>query len=215
MADNPGYVEITKSVVTTYPQLIVAEAFKRNGKVTGDPKFSINFEFEADHPSLSILKETAAKIAAARWPGRDFATLAFPFSSGDKLAEAAKGRGKNREQSRGKVVLVARSGEEYPPQLSAIVNGQWEDFEGDYRAKAKPYFYSGVRCIGRVVFKAYDGVGANPDGVACYLSGVGSLNKGERIGGAGSQADRFKGYVGVESDEDPLAERKPSQDIPF
>jgi Protein of unknown function (DUF2815) len=215
MADNPGYVEITKSAVTTYPQLITAQKFERNGKASGEPKFSINWEFETDHPALDILKSTAAKIAAARWPGRDFTTLAFPFSDGTKLADAAKGRGKAREFSRGKVVMISRSGEDYPPQLSAIVNGQWEDFEGDYRAKAKPYFYSGARCIGRVVFKAYDGVGNNPDGVACYLAGIGSLNKGDKVGGGGSQADRFKGYVGVESDEDPLAERQPSQGIPL
>lgn len=215
MADSTeGYIEINKPVMTSFPQLFEAKAVMRKGKPTGEPKFSANFEFHPvnDKAELDALKAKAAAVAKAKWPGRDLKELAFPFTSGDKLAEKAKAKGKDRDFSKGKVVLTARS--KYEPRLSVIENGKLVDYEGDRRPTCKSKFYSGVEVLFQVNFQAYDAVDEDGKaGVTAYLNMVVSLNKGKKLAGGGSSAaEVFKGYVGVASAEDPTLV---DEDFPF
>ncbi len=211
MAQNEttGIYQLTTPVTMTFPNLMEAKAVMLKGKATGDPKFSANFEFAADHPDLQALKAKAVEIARAMWPNRDFASdvaannFSFPFTNGDKLADKAKAKNKDREFSRGKAVLTSRS--KFEPKLAVLENGKLVDYEGDRRALAKNKFYSGVLVLAEINFVAYPGVGQNPDGVTAYLNGVVSLNKGDRVAGGSSLAETFKDYVGHATDVDPTA----------
>lgn len=213
---NEGLYVIERKLVTlTFPNLIEPRAVTNNGKPSGEPKYSASLEFDLDHPDLAPLKAKAAAIAKARWPGRDLKELQFPFSDGNKLADKAKARGKDREFSRGKVVFVARS--KFRPDLSVISNGKLLDLTDDAAVLAQQRaFYSGVQVSAQVTLKAYDGVGNNPDGVNAYLDKVLSFNKGERVAGGGrSAAETFKGYAGLVSNEDPTVGADLDDEIPF
>lgn len=210
--ENEGIVNLTRPVIQTFPNLDEAKAVKGpNGKPSGEPKFSDNFEFEPDHTDYATLKAAAVAVAKAKWPGRDLKELAFPFSNGDKLADKAKAKGKDREFSRGKVVLVSRS--KFQPILSVVEGGKIVEIDGNDKAKIKKLFYSGVHALAQFNFTAYDGVGANPDGVTAYLNKVLSLNQGTRLTGGASSAEVFKDYIGSATDYDPTAGL--DDEIPF
>jgi len=196
--------DFTSGVTAMFTKnLFVARTFKdKKGNPVGEPKYDGTFEIDANHPDLKPLKALCVEVARAKWPGVDLSTLQFPIQNGDKIADKQKAKGKDRESARGKAVLIARS--QYEPRLSVVQNGTISDYEGDRRPLAKPFFYDGVSVLVEVNLEAYDGVGANPDGVTAYLNMVCSLNKGERIGSAGRPAaEVFKGYAGNLSTEDP------------
>lgn len=213
-ANTEGQFTATEPHTLTFPNLDKPRAVEKNGKPTGDPKYSGNFEIEPSAADLTAMKGVAAKVARAKWPGRDLKELAFPFTNGDKLAEKAKLRGKDREFSRGKVVLTARS--KFQPRLSIIEGGKVIDIEPGPQADAliRKAFYSGTKALFQVGFQAYDGVGNNPDGVNAYLNMVLSLRKGDKLTGGASAAEVFKGYIGSVSDEDPTAGDL-GEEIPF
>jgi len=194
---------LTEPVVMTFPNLHEARAFGQKGKESGEPKYSANFNFAPESADLKAMKALCAKVAKARWPGRDLKELVFPFANGTKLADEAKAKGKDREFNRGQVVLAARS--KYEPRLSGIENGVAVDYEGDARKASKGKFYAGVLVLAQVNFVAYDGVGRNPDGVTAYLNMVFTTNKGTRLNQGQTAAEVFKGYVGSVSAEDPTA----------
>lgn len=201
---QPGQVNLTKPVVATFLNLAEPKSVMRNGKPTGEPKYSINLEFPADHPDLVPLKAKAVEMAQAKWPGADLKTLAFPFANGNKLADDAAAKGKDREFSRGKAVLAARS--KYQPRLSVLDGGKIRDLTDDTAIKAamRDAFYSGVEVLAQVNFVAYDPVGNNPAGVACYINMVLSTKRGAKLtSGGASAAEVFKDYIGTTSDEDP------------
>lgn len=200
-ASDLGRYALTKPTTMTFPNLLEARAVQNKGKPSGDPKYSGNFEFAADHPDLQAMKAKAVAVAKEKWPGRDIKELAFPFSSGDKLAEKAKLRGKDREFSKGKAVLTARS--KYQPRLSIIEGGKVMDLEGDAIKAHGRKFYSGTEVLAQVTFSAYEGVGNNPDGVNAYLDMVLTLNRGTKLAGGASAAEVFKDYAGAVSAEDP------------
>ncbi len=198
----------------TFPNLDTPRAVEKNGKPTGEPKYSGSIEMALDAADLAAAKVVAAKVAKERWPGRQLSELAFPFTLGSKLADKAKASGKDREFSRDKVVLTARS--KFQPILSIIEGRTVVDIEPGPQASAliKKSFYSGCQCVFEVSFAAYDGVGSNPDGVNAYLNKVLSLRKGERVlGGGHSGAETFKGYIGTMTQEDPTVGL--DDEIPF
>jgi Protein of unknown function (DUF2815) len=198
-----GRYNLTKPVILAHPHLHEARAFGKKGKETGEPKYSGNFVFDSDHPDLKELKVKAAAVARARWPGRDFKELKFPFVDGTKVADKrqAKSNKNDADYARGKVVIAARS--KYEPRLAAILNGKIVDLEGDARIKEKGKFFFGAECFASFNFVPYDGIGENPDGVTAYLDMVLVTGKGERIAGGASAAERFKGYAGAYTAEDP------------
>jgi hypothetical protein len=212
MADKVNsVVSLSQPVTMVFPYLYEARAFGPKGKESGTPKYSANFLFEADSADLKRLVAKAKEIASSKWPGRDLASLKFPFSKGDALADKAKAKGKDGEFQRGKVVVVARS--KYEPRL-AVLGDKGKppiDLDGPARELHKSKFYSGVSVLAEFNFVAYDGVGANPDGITAYLNLILTLNTGTRIGGGASAAEVFKGYAGNVSAEDPTAD----DEIPY
>jgi len=201
--DKAGRFTSKDVAVLNYPNIFTPRAFKGKGGVAqGDPKYDAALEIAADSLDLKPLKAAAVAVARAKWPDRDFKTdFQFPWTLGDKLADKAKTKGKDREVSRGRVVLVARS--QFPPRLSVIENGDIADYFDDRRPMAKEVFYSGVKVFFVVTFNAYEGVGANPDGVNAYLDWLVSTKTGARLATSASGADVFKGYAGKVSAEDP------------
>jgi len=214
MSKDDGIYNLTAPVQSCFPNLIEARAVGPKGKEQGKPKYSLNFIFDTDSEDLKNLKALAAKLAKAKWPGRDLKEIRFPFSNGDKLADKQKAKGKEAEFYRGKVVLVSRS--QYEPRLSVIQNGGITDLEGDARLAAKQKFYHGVHVLAQVNLVAYDGVGEDgKDGVTAYLNMVLSTGKGEKLSGGASAADVFKGYAGVSTTEDPTDNGSDDDEIPF
>jgi len=192
----------------TFPNVTEAKRVVRNGKETGDPKYSLNIEFLPDSAILAEAKKKAAAVARAKFgPDVNLSDLTVPWSSGDKLADKAKAKGKDREFSRGRIVLTARS--KNPPQVAAIVDGKIREFGADTIQQAKRYFYTGVEGLVELYFEAYDAIDRGDDpgkpGVTCYLNAVCSLNKGERLTGRPAATETFSGYVGLNKSEDVTA----------
>jgi hypothetical protein len=217
MADNQEkgvLFAATTPVLMTFPNLLEAKRVKRNGKETGDPKYSANFEFDlanADQVAmLTALRDEMLRIAAERWPHMMPVTdlyggpINFPVTRGDFLADKAKAKDKDREFSRGKVVLVARS--KYQPNLSALLGGKLVEFNSEDTVKANgKVFYSGSDALFQINLQAYDAIdeGDKP-GITAYLNQVCSLNRGKKLTGTGaSAATVFSGYVGTVSQVDP------------
>lgn len=210
---NEGVFSLSEPQTLTFPNLLEAKAVQVKGKPSGEPKYSSNFEFEPASADLAAAKAKAVAVARAKWPGRDLKELSFPFTDGNKLADKAKAKDKDREFSRGKVVVTARS--KYQPRLSVVEGGKIVDLEGDAIKARSRVFYSGVQALAQFNFVAYDGVGANPDGVTAYLNMVVSLNKGKKLAGGASASEVFKGYIGTASNEDPTAGDGLDDEIPF
>jgi len=210
--ENTGIYTLMKPVVMTHPSLFEARGFGKKGKETGEPKFSANFLFDPASEDLAGMKKVAAQVARARWPNREFKELKFPFTAGDKLADNRKAKsGKDGgDFNRGKIVVAARS--KYEPRLSGVENGKVADYEGDARVKSKGKFFFGVEVLAQFNFVAYDGVGANPDGVTAYLNMVHTTNRGTRLSSGASAAETFKDYAGHISQENPTAVE---DEIPF
>lgn len=206
-AKSEGIYNLTFPVtlMTFGNSLLEAKPYMKNGKPQGEPKYSANFVFNADHPDLKAMKELAAKLARQKWPDKLFTELAFPFTSGDKLADKRKAKGKDEGNDlRGKVVMNIKS--KYEPRLAYLENGKIIDLETDTaKQMAKGKFYSGVEVLAQFNFVVYDPIGENAKGgVTVYLNMVLSTNKGKKLAGSSKSAsDVFKGYVGSVSTEDP------------
>lgn len=205
MTSTDGVFNFTQPVVMSFPHLFEAVAFKKNGRETGEAKYSANFNFPADSEDLKTLKTLAARVARAKWPDKPFSEIAFPFTSGDKLADDRKQKGKSDgEYTRGKVVMVSRS--KYEPRLAYVEKGKIVDCESDMaKQAAKNKFYSGAEVLAQINFQAYDGVGSNKDGVTAYLGMVLTTGKGTRLSGGQTASEAFRGYAGAVSAEDPTA----------
>lgn len=235
MADKYEYVPVAPQdpAVLTFSNLFEAKAVGKKGKEQGAPKFSATFEADPKSVFAKQIANEAIALAKRTWPGRDLKELKFPWAQGDALAdkrkreiEQAKAAGKegkdvprDREFSRGKVVITARTQKEF--KLSVVDGRSVIELTDDARrTAAKGKFYPGVEVLGAVTLHPYDEAGANPAGICAYLDEVVSLNKGAKIEGLSgsrpSTADTFKGYLGTVSDYDPTGGAGEEDDeIPF
>jgi len=191
------------------------------------PKFSANFEIEKGSSEEKRIRAAIVEAARQLWPNMDVGAairegrINVPLSDGDKLADKAKqksadtGKKRDREWSRGKVVLIARSKDEYPPAVTIRENGTTvllETLDAVSRAKGK-FLYTGVQLLFGVKLSAYDAVGADgKPGVTAYLEAVESLGTGERLIAQKDRTQRFRGYIGLEKDEDPTGGDAASSD---
>jgi hypothetical protein len=211
-----GIFSLTVPVIMAFPQLFEAKAFKENGKEKGEPKYSANLVFPGDSEDLKNLKALAAKLARAKWPDKPFflttqegvkiPEIIFPFTSGDKLADIRKKKGKDDgEYMRGRVIVAARS--KYEPRLSYIEGKRIVECEGEAaKLAAKGKFYPGVEVLAQLNLVPYEAVGSSgKPGVTAYLNMVLSTDKGARISGGQTASEAFKGYIGQHSAEDPTA----------
>ena len=182
------------------------------------PKFSANFEIEKGSSEEKRIRAAIVEAARQMWPNMDIGDaiksgrLNVPLSDGDKLADKASqksadtGKKRDREWSRGKVVLIARSKDEYPPAVTIRENGATvvcETLDAVSRAKSK-FLYTGVQVLFGVKLSAYDAVGADgKPGVTAYLEAVESLGTGDRLIAQKDRTERFSSYIGLEKNEDP------------
>lgn len=192
----------------------------------GDPTYSLTL-IEIDKVDIDAMRQIAAAVAKAEWPGRqlivnresleDPRNLQFPFKNGDQRAAQAVQKGKDGSFFQGQVVFDTRSGAEYPPFLSVLDGKRIIDLdETSKRTLGKQKFYNGCYVVPKVRFKAYKsqtegGIGAY-SGVKAFLSSVLWVADGKRIGG--SSAETFRAYVGSLSDVDPTAGAG-TDEIPF
>lgn len=196
-----GAYDFVAPSTLNFEHIFVPHAFK--GEPPEKARYEADIEIDGDSPDLAM-KAVAAAVARAEWPGRDLSELAFPWSLGDKLADQAKAKEKNREHSRGKLVLKARS--KFAPALAVLHNGTKVNFLDERRPLAKEHFYNGVQVYVGVTFNAYKGVGQNPDGINAFLDVLVSTKKGTRLqSGGSSRLETFSRYAGSYSAEDPTA----------
>lgn len=178
MAKEPVTFQLSAPAILAFPNLLVPRKFMQNGREQGEAKFDATLLLKPDHPDIEAIKSQLNKAALGHWPGGLPQPFSWPLRSGDAMADSAKSKGKDREVLRGFFVLQGRS--QFPPGLSAVINGRVKDYPqtGDDRATAQSYFYGGCECLGGFVFEAYE-VGANTPGVTAYLQVLISLNRGE------------------------------------
>lgn len=214
----------SEPAILSFPNLIEARAVTRNGKATGEAKFSTDAEFELNSADAKRIVSLCKKAALAKWPdleevkGRLKYTddegnekfVNMPYKLGDRLADKAKaksdkeGKERLREWSRGKFVLTARTKKE--PSLAVVINGQAIDLDSEALKTAHAgKFYTGVEGLLEVTLAAYDAVDdTGTNGVTAYLNSVVSLNRGKKlISGRKSATEVFSGYLGKITDEDP------------
>jgi len=191
-----------------YMNVFNAQPFKKNGKEVGDPKYGVTLMMEPGYAGLAALKAKLTEAAKSKWPTRDMKELKFPLTTGDRAADKAKAKGKDREFMRGHLVLTARS--KYPPTLAVLENGKIITLESDaLKAKYKSKFYSGCFVAASVNLVPYvgeeDDNGVSKDGVTAYIQSLLWVKDGERLGGTRDQAEVFKSYMGTTTEENPLA----------
>lgn len=206
-----------EAVRGAYINVFDAKAFKKNGKDVGDPKFGVTFIMDPSYAGLAALKAKLTEAAKSKWPSRPVSELKFPLTSGDRAADKAKAKDKDREFMRGHLVLTARS--KFPPILSVLENGRIITLDSDaLKAKYKSKFYSGCYVAASVNLVPYEGEekddGTTADGVTAYLQSLLWVKDGERLGGTRDQTEVFKSYMGTTTSENPLADDL-GDEIPF
>jgi hypothetical protein len=204
-ANRQGF-EFSSPVILNFEHLFEPHAFGN-----AEPRYEADLEVPGDSPDIAAMKAAAASVAKAQWPGRPLTEIKFPWTLGDKLADAAKAKNPDkeayhREHTRGRLVLKVRS--KFAPKLGVLTGGTLTDYLGEKRPLARPSFYNGVRVYASVVFNAYEGVGANPDGVNAFLEMLVSTGSGDRLSGGGGRtpSEVFKQHVGRHVDYDPTGQ---------
>lgn len=142
----------TSPAVFTHPNLLVPKKFKKNGKETGEAKYSLSPVLAADHPDLAPMKAAVMQAAKQKWPGRDIVAAAkagelkLPFTSGDKMIAKRKAKveaaGKTYDGSddwmAGHTVFKASS--QFPVALAVAANGGSVDVTEENKALYKGHF---------------------------------------------------------------------------
>lgn len=80
------------------------------GKEYSDNKYKVTLVFDADE-DLNDLRAAAEWVAKETFPDIPFDEIAMPFKDGDEIADAAKKKGKDKEEFRGKVLLISKTKE--------------------------------------------------------------------------------------------------------
>jgi hypothetical protein len=216
-------VKLSKPVLCSFPNLDEPKRVSKSLKE--EPKFSLGLEFAPDSEDLKAIRAKVMSQALAFASSNDGASfravagnsvesIAAAIKSGaiktciedgDKLAAKAEAKGKKRDWSKGLKVVTARS--QNWPNCGIIANGEIVqlDDRSQVRLHKAKFFYTGVKIVAELDIVAYNAVGEDgKPGVTAYITSVLSTGKGEKLAGsAPSLADTFRGYVGLESDEDP------------
>lgn len=196
---------IAQQARVVFPHLFVPQRYKRNGKESGEPKYSASFLLEKDHLDLAALKKKAAEVAQAKFPGVDLKTLKFPFTDGNKLKTQAEANDKDGSFYEDMIVLKTSS--QFEPQ---VLDGRNDPPTETVDQKI---IYSGCFCAAEVNFVAYDRTQADgKDGVTAYINVAVFVRAGERIAGRNA-AESFRGIRGQSSAEDPTG--TPDDEILF
>lgn len=209
----------------SFPQLIEAKPYIKNGKPQGDPKYSVTMifdpadltKFKAQDPNdpNKLIDVDAnlvvAELARAEWEGIKLKDRtvdggmadSWPITSGDVYAAKQEAKGKPGKAYVGKKLITAKTGVEYPPTLRVVQNGKVVSlnraFDKDMTL-AKSVFTGGYYAMAEVTLSPSEVDGERY--VPFYLNGIRFVKEGERFGGQ-SLMDRFGGTEGGATAEDP------------
>lgn len=207
-----GRITTANKVRAIFCNVVAGRKFLEKGKEVGDTRYDATVVL--DKAEFEHLVAKAKEVARAQWPTRDLKELKFPFTSKTKAVEDAGGRAakKNKDVEAAKASLAAlipdgcfvfKASSKYEPQISVLSGGKIVEVPSANRAVVGKQFYNGCHIALALNFVAYVGKKlADPDGVTAYLDAAIWLADGERIGGV-NQAERFKGYAGKATAEDP------------
>jgi hypothetical protein len=201
--------DLLEPAIGTFPNLVTPKQMKVRGVPKGEAFYSLEVEIDAASPELQRLRSCISEAARERFPSLNLGeaiknnTFNVPLKNGDVLAAAKADSDKKREWSRGKWVLTCRS--DFAPALVIVQGGKAVEITDPTARKAaeREHFYSGQRVLVGVRLKAYDGVNDGKPGVKAYLEAVRSCGGGEKLFGAPDATERFKGYAGNDTTEDP------------
>ena len=229
MADKTYYM-FDEAVPMMFPDLFDPKPLKLDNGSAAAPKFSAQFLLDPATATFKRVKELILSTAEEAFgnkklcrmplfddeaednelklhqnPGRSHCLL-----EGERIIERAMARAiKNQREFdekklahlKGKFVLVAKSGVDYPPRLAAIVNDQPVEFNAGNRTTAQAYFYPGVRVVPGVSISSY-AIKGGGSGINAYLQSVFSTGEGERMGGGQSAVpSNWKEKFGLKEDD--------------
>ena len=179
-------------------------------------RYQSAFLLTKDHVDFAPMTALMAKVVKEKFGKTE--GYGFPMQRGDKVADEAAAKNRDREWARGKEILEAhsnvrkRAGKDgtpgdllSPPRLVVLKSEQYVRFTDEERSLAKPFFYSGVMAVGTFGFVAYDGFGG---GCSCYLNEILSLGVGEKINTGIDDETKYGAptqYIGHVSSKDPTA----------
>ena len=215
----------------SFPNLLEAKAFMRDGKPQGEPTFNLTGIFDipdlkkfrvADPENPDTLVESdinlvVAQIAKAEWPDLEIKTAmapTWPIKDGDLYAKRQEAKKKNGDAYKGKKLISMKASLEYPPTLYAVIDGKKvtlnRAFEKDMQL-AKGLFQGGHYAMAEVNLSPSTmkkGVN-NETGqdiieyyVTFFLNGIRFVKQGEKFGGQ-SLMNRFDGVDGGSSGHNP------------
>ncbi len=208
-------VQDTQTYQMTKPAPIVwvSVVTPRPAGAKNQERYQAAFLLSKDHPDFAPMATMMAKVVKDKYGSTD--GRGFPLQHGDKVADEAAAKGRDREWARGKELLEAHSnvrkrmvngvpGELLnPPRLVVLRDGKYVRYQDEERPLAKSAFYSGVLAIGTFSFVAYDGFGG---GCSCYLNEILSLGVGDKINTGVDDEAKYGAptqYIGKVSAKDP------------
>jgi Protein of unknown function (DUF2815) len=211
MAQNTQTYQMTKPAQIVWVSVVTP----RPAGPKNQERYQAAFLLTKDHPDFAPMATMMANVVKAKFGSTD--NREFPLQKGDKVADEAAEKGRDREWARGKEILEAHTnthkrtvngvqGEPLnPPRLVVLQNQKYVRYQDEERALAKSAFYSGVLAIGTFGFKEYEGFGG---GVTCYLNEILSLGVGDRINTRVDDETKYGAptqYIGKVSSTDPTA----------
>ena len=173
--------------------------------------YDATFLFGADSRDLAALKAIAKRLVdGAQFRDRDGNPipdnlLQLPWESGEAFMrrQAAK-RGDKADESLFSGRVLFKTSTIYAPLLNVYGNGQLTKYRDEMRGSAEKYFYPGVHVLAEVNLQTHQ-VGSNMPGVKAYLNELVSAATGDRLAGGRPTEEKFSGYIGARSSEDPTS----------
>lgn len=220
---------ITPEFMMSYPEsLIKPQQYNNKGpyrysvEMVFDPDDLASFKRPNDQGEFEDvdIKKVLSQVAKSEWPDINVkeavssGDLRWPITKGDKKADKREQKGKKSEYYRGKEVITAKTGEEFPPRLYYVEGGKLKQIArgmDSEEAKARNMFRGGNFGYAEINIKAIE---INEiKHIVFYVNSVRYTREGERIGGM-SMMDRFEGVSGGVSDHDPTEGMDDDDDIP-
>ncbi len=224
---------ITAPFRMSFPNVIEAKPFMQDGKPKpgSQPTFNISGIFDPadlekfqaadpNDPTKLVTVNVAlvcAQLAKAEWPELEIKTAmaaTWPIRSGDIYAAQQEKKKKNGDAYKGKKIINMKAMQEYPPTLSAVVDGKLKTlnraFSDDMKLAAQ-LFQGGHYAVAEVnlsptTMKKGTNQQTGEDVIEYYvtfwLNSLRFIKQGERFGGS-SLMTRFDGVQGGASSHDP------------
>lgn len=220
----------TEEVATAFLAIVNPKQFTKDGKPTGDPRYSGTFNFPKDSADLKALKALVADSLKKANPGKQLVSkrltqeqvdagaveVKLPWEDGDAFADKGEKQATPRDNkwARGHVLVKTGSDDKHPPALSKLekdpktgVQKVVELNEPAARQGAAGLFKDGCFCAVQFGLNIYPAKGDKPGGCSLWPRTVMFVKSGPVTTGGGgvNQAEVFRAYVGQVKSEDPTA----------